>query len=543
MVGAELVVRALVRRGVTTIFSLSGNQIMPLYDACIDAKVRIVHVRHEAAAVFMADAWAQVTGEIGVAMLTAGPGVSNGIAPLYSALQAESPVLLLSGDSPLQEDGTGSFQELDLVSMTTPLTKLSQRVMGVGQLVGAVDHAISTALAPRRGPVHLALPFDVLTSKTDLEELPGRDDNLAIIEPRLSDLRAIAQLLSQAKKPVVLLGPSQCRHQMKAHWQSYARDLQVPVIPMESPRGLKDPSLGSVAESIAEADLIVLAGKKLDFTLGFGRVPPFAPDARVVVIDPEQVMLDRAEKLLDSKLAIRCLSDAERAFKGVWQMSAAAVDRREWIESVDRGIRSRTLELRPNDDSKVSSRALCEAVQEFIAIAKSPIVVCDGGEFGQWAQAFCSAPLRVINGIAGAIGGGICYAIAAKIARPDATVVLLMGDGTAGFHFAEFDTAMRERAPFMAIVGNDLRWNAEHVIQLRTYGADRLIGCSLSASARYDEAAEAFGGFGVAVHRADLLAPSLRAAASSCLPACINVAIDGQPAPVFAKAQSSASTH
>jgi acetolactate synthase-1/2/3 large subunit len=134
---------------VTTIFSLSGNQIMPLYDACIDANVRIVHVRHEAAAVFMADAWAQVTGEIGVAMLTAGPGVSNGIAPLYSALQAESPVLLLSGDSPLQEDGTGSFQELDLVSMTTPLTKLSQRVMGVGQLVGAVDHAISTALAAK----------------------------------------------------------------------------------------------------------------------------------------------------------------------------------------------------------------------------------------------------------------------------------------------------------------------------------------------------------------------------------------------------------
>lgn len=126
MLGSELVIRALARRGVTTIFSLSGNQIMPLYDACIDANIRIVHVRHEAAAVFMADAWSQVTGQIGVAMLTAAPGIANGIAPLYSASQAESPVLLLSGDSPVSEDGMGAFQELDQIAMTAPLTKWSK---------------------------------------------------------------------------------------------------------------------------------------------------------------------------------------------------------------------------------------------------------------------------------------------------------------------------------------------------------------------------------------------------------------------------------
>ncbi|HBD38574.1 MAG TPA: acetolactate synthase, partial [Cupriavidus sp.] len=159
MLGSELVIRALARRGVTTIFSLSGNQIMPLYDACIDANIRIVHVRHEAAAVFMADAWAQMTGEIGVAMLTAAPGIANGIAPLYSASQAESPVLLLSGDSPVSEDGMGSFQELDQVAMTSPLTKWSKRVTDARTLASAVDTAISIAMADRRGPVHLALPF------------------------------------------------------------------------------------------------------------------------------------------------------------------------------------------------------------------------------------------------------------------------------------------------------------------------------------------------------------------------------------------------
>jgi acetolactate synthase-1/2/3 large subunit len=120
MLGSQLVIQALARRGVRTIFSLSGNQIMPLYDACIDAGIRIVHVRHEAAAVFMADAWSQVTGEIGVALLTAGPGITNGVAPLYSAAQAESPVLLLSGDSPLGEDGMGAFQEMDQAAIPRP---------------------------------------------------------------------------------------------------------------------------------------------------------------------------------------------------------------------------------------------------------------------------------------------------------------------------------------------------------------------------------------------------------------------------------------
>ena len=172
MLGSQLVVRALARQGVTTVFSLSGNQIMPVYDACIDAGIRIVHVRHEAAAVFMADAWAQVTGGVGVALLTAGPGLANGVAPLMSALHAESPVLLLSGDAPLAEDGLGAFQELDQTGMTRPVTKAARRARSGAALAGEVDAAIALALAPRRGPVHLALPFDLLTADSGLAALP-----------------------------------------------------------------------------------------------------------------------------------------------------------------------------------------------------------------------------------------------------------------------------------------------------------------------------------------------------------------------------------
>jgi acetolactate synthase-1/2/3 large subunit len=188
-------------------------------------------------------------------------------------------------------------------------------------------------------------------------------------------------------------------------------------------------------------------------------------------------------------------------------------------------------------------RALCETVQAFLASAPDPVLVCDGGEFGQWAQAYCSAPVRIINGMSGAIGAGVCYAIAAKIARPGATVLVLMGDGTAGFHLMELDTAVREQAPFIAVIGNDLRWNAEHLIQLRSYGPQRLIGCELSPTAKYDEVASALGGAGFAADDAQSLGAALARAADSGLPACINVSMAGEAAPVFNASGPSAGGH
>lgn len=198
MLGSELLVRSLARQEVRTIFSLSGNQTMPLYDACIDAGIRIVHVRHEAAAVFMADAWAQVTGEVEVAMLHAGPGVFNGIGPIYSALQAESPVLLLSGDSPLSEDGKGSFQELDQVGMTRPLTKLSRRVATTQDLMSSIEEAIEPAIAPRCGPVHLVLPFDLLTSESGSDIPPAAVPRPCLEMSEPESTNAMANLLARA---------------------------------------------------------------------------------------------------------------------------------------------------------------------------------------------------------------------------------------------------------------------------------------------------------------------------------------------------------
>lgn len=199
----------------------------------------------------------------------------------------------------------------------------------------------------------------------------------------------------------------------------------------------------------------------------------------------------------------------------------------DWLERVRSACAFRSDEC---GESSINSNSLCEKIHKLVEATPKAVLVCDGGEFGQWAQASVSAPRRIINGVSGAIGGGLCYAMAARAAHPEAAVIALMGDGTAGFHLAEFETAVRENLPFVAVIGNDLRWNAEHQIQLREFGSDRLHGCELSG-ARYDEVVTALGGFGAYVTDLDDVQGALREAIASGKPACINVIIDGLPAP------------
>lgn len=538
MPAAHLVTDALSRAGVKTVFSLSGNQIMPIYDACIDAGIRIVHVRHEAAAVYMADAWAQLTGEIGVALLTAAPGITNGLSPLYSARMAESPVLVLSGDSPLSADGMGAFQELAQTDITRPLVKHAVRCTRAGAMGSDVAHAITVALSGRPGPVHVALPFDLLQ-----QEVPETDAMRPQVPRRqrtelpAERAQAIVRRLAVSSRPLVLVGPMQNASRAGERLRVARQALQAPVVPMESPRGLRDPSLGAFAGVLAEADLVVLLGKPLDFTVAHGRAPSFAPGADVIVVDPDDALVRRAIQALGPRLHAHAVADADAALEALCDAAGAVESRETWMARVDAAIATRVLASTPDDKGsagKPRSQAVCEAVQEFLRQATDPILICDGGEFGQWAQAYCTAPTRVVNGVSGAIGGSLCYAVAASLARPGATVVALLGDGTAGFHLSEYETAAREGARFVAVVGNDARWNAEHVIQLREYGPHRLYGCALSTSARYDAAAQALGGHGAHVTSTAALAAALTEALATGLPACVNVDIDGQPAPVFA---------
>ncbi len=532
MRGADLLINSLALAGVRRIFSLSGNQIMPLYDACFEAGIEIIHTRHEAAAVYMAEAYAQLTGQVGVAMVTAGAGAANALGPLFTARESDTPVLLLTGDSPLAQDGMGAFQEMPQEAMIGPLVKRSIRPKAVQNLGRDIADACRIAQSGRPGPVHMALPFDVLNEDATGTPMPDADAfRREHMHPTEGEVTETLRALSTAKRPVILCGPILNATRFDA-LTKLSDAVDAPVIPMESPRGLKDPSLGDIGRILRQADLIVNFGKRVDFTLSFGQAGPFDKNTEWITVLPCAEQRDQAQRNLGTRLKTSIAADARDMARALIEAGEGGDLHSEWRAEVQGLLRQRN--FTDDADGRISSAALCAAVQQKIEMCGDAVLICDGGEFGQWAQAAIHAPARVINGISGAIGGGLCYGLAARLARPKATVFSLMGDGTVGFHFAEFETAARLGIPYVVVIGNDLRWNAEHQIQLRDYGPDRLIGCQLS-TARYDQAAADLGGHGEYVVHISELDAALDRAVASGKPACVNVLIDGQPAPTASK--------
>ena len=533
MRGAELITNGLSQAGVKVVFSLSGNQIMPIYDACIDAGIRIIHTRHEAAAVYMAEAYAQLTGEVAVAMITAGPGFTSGLGPLFAARAAESPVLLLSGDSPVAGDGKGCFQELDQVSMTRPVTKFSIRPRRAENLGFDMAMAMRIAASGRPGPVHVALPFDLLNEEVADSALPSPQDfEPEIIHPDEAVVKIIVDTVANAERPVILTGPA-LNSTRAPQLASLVDMLDAPVIAMESPRGLKDPGLGDFATVLGRADVIVVLGKVVDHTTGFGQPPAMGSKCKFLVVDPDTGMLERARRALGSRMVLGHRANADTTARSLIAMASGGTDRSGWRDQVADAIAFRSDQPTNPENGTILPAVLCAAVQRLLDKIDDPVLIIDGGEFGQWAQACLSAKCRIINGPSGCIGGSISYAFAAKIARPRATVIALMGDGTAGFHFSEFETAFRYGTDFVAIIGHDARWNAEYLIQQRDYGEDRIVETELNPT-RYDLAAAGFGCHGEHVTDPAELEAALERANESSSPTCLVCKITGLPAPSVA---------
>lgn len=521
MRAADVLIQVLKARGVSTVFALSGNQIMPIFDAALGSGIRLVHVRHEAAAGYMAEGYAQISGEVGVALVTAGAGLTNAASALMTAKASQTPLLLISGDSPAGQDGAGAFQEMDQTGLTTSLTKRSLRVTDPNDVATVLREALAEATSGVPGPVHLSMPDDVVRA----EAFAG--DFAPTAATAVPDPAAVLHALDQSERPLVLLGPMLSETRRPGLPAELEAALDAPVLLLESPRGLKDPSLGNWAALAGEADCVLVLGKPVDYSIGFGGAGRW-PDARWHVATTDATELDRARRNLGDRLESAIDCDPAAFARALAERAPPNASREAWRDRARAEI-----ERRPPVQAAtgaIASSALCQALARHIADAPDAIFVSDGGEIGQWAQALVKAPRRIINGVAGAIGAGASYAMGAKAAAHDAAVYCLMGDGTAGFHLAEFETAAREGLPFVAVIGNDRRWNAEHMIQTRDYGADRLHGCGLS-DARYDLAVAALGGFGAHVTDPADLSVALTEAARSGRPACVNVEIDPEPAP------------
>jgi acetolactate synthase-1/2/3 large subunit len=424
--------------------------------------------------------------------------------------------------------------------MAAPVTKASWTCAGAAAIGADIARAVRIARSGRPGPVHLSLPTDVLESRVDEGAISAAalfsPERAAIDEGKAALLLAA---LREAKRPLILAGPATLTRAGREHLARLESALGIACVGMESPRGINDPCLGAFAPVLAQADCILLLGKRLDFTLAFGRVPAIDPRCTFVQVDPDALELDRTRRALGDRVVGSEVADVSAAI----DMLAALAQRNarnvptpgNWVDEVRAALTYRPPAwdgARSAEGSKLHPVEACRPLQRLLDSDPESVIVCDGGEFGQWAQACLHAPHRVINGVAGSIGSALPFAVAARLARPDAPVVALLGDGTFGFHAAEIDTAVRHALPFVAVVGNDARWNAEYQIQLKRYGPDRLIGCELRPL-RYDHVTVALGGHGEHVTEARELPAAIDRAHASGLPACIDVAIDGLAAPVI----------
>jgi acetolactate synthase-1/2/3 large subunit len=321
---------------------------------------------------------------------------------------------------------------------------------------------------------------------------------------------------------------------------------QAPAAIVESPRGIADATLGAFSDLVGRADLIVLLGKALDFTTRWLAGKTFDPNLRVIAIDPEAALLERAGKEMDGRFVLGSIADVRSAAetlitraaaKTLGNMTPSNMTPRDsaWLREARAALDNRPAawaNITAQTPDRLHPAEVFRVLRPYVERDPDTVLICDGGEFAQWGQSMLPVRRRMINGIGGSIGGSLSFANAARLAEPNAPIFVVLGDGTIGFHISEFETAVRRKLPFVAILGNDALWNAESQIQLREYGRDRMHGCELTP-ARYDLVVAALGGHGEFVTRAADLTAAIERALASGKPACVNIMIESIAAPVI----------
>jgi acetolactate synthase-1/2/3 large subunit len=526
--GGRLIARRLRAHGVSKLFTLSGGHLFSIYDGCRAEGIDIVDVRHEQSAAFAAEGWAKVTREVGVCALTAGPGVTNGMSAIASAAQNHSPILALGGRAPQMRWGQGSLQEIDHVPFVRPLVKLAATASDTAEIPGLVDDAIRTALHPRSGPAFLDFPLDYVFMET-----PEEPAVAAVSEPwrgAAADQRQLdraSALLRDSERPVVMAGSDLYWGHGEDALRALVQQLRIPVFLNGLGRGClpADHELSfsrARSKGLGEADLALVIGAPLDFRLGFGA--SFAQEAELIVIDVAEPAREHPRPV-----AAELYGDLAATLEGLRSLAgSSSVEREDWVRSL-RSVEVSRREAEAGDLS--DDRAPLHPMRIYGELAKllerDAIVIGDGGDFVSFAG-------RVVNsyqpgcwldpGPFGCLGSGPGYALAAKLARPERQVVLLLGDGAFGFSGMEFDTLARYGVAVVAVMANNGIWALEkHPMEL-LYGYS--VAASLRPATRYDQVVEALGCDGEFVQRPDELRPAMERAFGSGRPALVNVLTD-----------------
>lgn len=531
--GGRLIARRLKASGVDTLFTLSGGHLFSIYDGCRSEGIRLIDTRHEQTAAFAAEGWAKVTRTPGVAALTAGPGITNGMSAMGSAQENQSPLVVLGGRAPALRWGMGSLQELDHVPFVRPLTRFAATANAPAEIPGLVDDALRAASGAPSGAAFVDFPMDYVFTEAPDPAGPG-----VLSEPGAGPTadgaaldRAVA-LLQEAERPVIMVGTNVWWGHGEQALLALAEALRIPVYMNGMARGVvpADHELAfsrTRGQALGGADVALVVGVPMDFRLGFGQA--FGEDTELIVIDRIEPQRDHPRPVAAELYGgLPAILDALRT--GAAGPGTAGDPRRNaaWVE----GLRATEDERRAGEQAELADdRSPLHPLRIYGELAqmldRDAIVIVDGGDFGSFAGRAIDSYVPgawLDPGPFGCLGSGPGYALAAKLAHPERQVVLLQGDGAFGFSGMEFDTLARHGVAVVSIVGNNGIWALEKHPMEFLYGYS--VVADLRPGTRYDQVVTALGGHGELVERPDQLRSALERSFSAGGPALVNVLTD-----------------
>ncbi len=531
--GGMLVAKAFKEMGVECIFTLSGGHIMPIYDGCIAEGIKIVDVRHEQATTHAADAWSRLNpGKVGVACVTAGPGVTDAVTGVANAWRANSPILCIGGQGPFANRERGSLQEMDHVALMEPITKWSGACYDTERLPEYIELAIRHAVTGIPGPVFLEIPMDILMDvvKDEAVKIPKIRTEAPRVAPSKDVIAEALDLIEQAERPMMMAGTSVKWSCAQESMQAFLSSTRIPTYVNGMGRGTipRDSDLlfnRTRRDAIQSCDLIILAGCILDFRMKFGQDIP--EDAKIIQLEMDNTLIGQ-NRGTDVAL-VGNLAESFDALLDSIVSDARSID----FSSYAQGLRDKEIELANAAlDSQVSDAVpivtprFCKEVAEFVSRDDDMIVIGDGGDVVAASAKVVPVPKNgawMDPGPLGTLGVGAPFAIAAQLTHPDHKVLVIYGDGSFGLNGMEFETAVRFNLPIVGIIGNDAAWGQMMRPQgafFGTYAAVDLL------HTRYDKMVEALGGHGELVEDPAEIQPALERAYASGKPALVNVILE-----------------
>lgn len=531
--GGEAFGRALKREGVEYVFTLNGGHIYTLYEGCEDNGIKVIDFRHEQAAAHAAEGWAKVTGKPGVAIVTAGPGVTGTITAVANAYQANSPMIVIGGNSAVRERLMSSLQEFDGVALMSSITKWTHQVQEAKRIPDFVATAFRHATSGKPGPVYLEIPTDIVNGRIDEDDLvlPTGYRTEARVYPDPEYVRKIAEALKNSKHPAIVAGSDIWWSQAWDELREFVEMIDAPVFLNSMGRGSipsDHPNVGSTGRryALVNSDAILLIGTPVDFRLSFGRDVLFNKDATIM-----QMMMDAEEVGKNRHIDIGVVGDVKATLQMTMDELRAMGYRspgREWLEEVmteDRALKEPDQEMLNSTQTPIHPMRLMKELRDFLDYDAT--VVGDGGDTVTFAARVLgiNRPGHWLDpGQFGCLGPGTGFAAAAQLARPGKQVCIVFGDGAFGLNGMDMETFVRFNLPVVGIVGNNGAWNQTTQGVIRRTG--RAIGTWLSQETRYDLIMQGFGGYGERVEDPEQIRPALERAFGSGKAALLDVVLD-----------------